>query len=417
MKARDGDFRSIFVYSEEMSKFEYSPTHPFKPVRARLTLDLCRRYGLIEHPWIRIIRPQPLGYEILADFHDPAYLKMLKDLDSATVASELWPDMIHSGGSDYLTVDPKILRFGLGTEDNPVFSGMYDYSALAAGATFLGARMLTGGEAQAVFNPLGGFHHAGRDHAEGFCYLNDVAIAINHLLKQGYRIAFVDIDAHHANGVQDAYYREPRVLVISLHESGKDLYPWSGFENEIGEGEGKGYNVNVPLPQNTDDDAFIRAFSEVVPPLLNVFAPDLVIAELGADTHISDPLTHLGLTNAGYCHAVKRLRDLSPRILALGGGGYDVFKTARSWTLAWGILNDLEPRDEYVGLVGGMMFGPEMEVGSLEDKTIYLKGTTREQVNREVDRVLSFIRENVFPIHKIRGSGDRVQGAGCRGGN
>ena len=401
MKLRDDNFRSVFIYSDELANFEYSPTHPFRPVRARLTLDLCRRYDLIERPWIQTAKPAPLDFDNLAEFHDPAYLKMLKELDSASVATELWPDLVSCGGSDYLTVDPKILRFGLGTEDNPIFSGMYDYSALTAGATFLGAKMLAEGKIQVAFNPLGGFHHAGRDHAEGFCYVNDIAIAIQFLLKAGIRVAFIDIDAHHCNGVQDAFYRDPRVLVISFHENGRDLYPWSGFENEIGEGEGKGYTVNIPLPQNTDDDAFIRAFSEIVPPLLRSFSPDLVIGELGADTHISDPLTHLSMTNVGYCEAVKRLKELSPRLLGLGGGGYDVYKTARSWTLAWGILNDLEPRDEYVGLVGGMMFGPEIEVGSLQDKTVYIKGATREQVNREVDRVLAYIKENVFPIHKI----------------
>ena len=402
MKLRDDNFRSVFVYSDELANFEYSPTHPFRPVRARLTLDLCRRYDLIERPWIQTLKPAALEFENLAEFHDLAYLKMLKDLDSASVATELWPDLVSCGGSDFLTVDPKILRFGLGTEDNPIFSGMYDYSALTAGATLLGAKMLAEGKIQVAFNPLGGFHHAGRDHAEGFCYVNDIDIAIQFLLKAGIRVAFIDIDAHHCNGVQDAFYRDPRVLVISFHENGRDLYPWSGFEDEIGEGEGKGYTVNVPLPQNTDDDAFIRAFSEIVPPLLGSFSPDLVIGELGADTHISDPLTHLSMTNVGYCQAVKRMKELSPRLLALGGGGYDVYKTARSWTLAWGILNDLEPRDEYVGLVGGMMFGPEIEVGSLQDKTVYIKGATREQVNREVDRVLAYLKENVFPIHKIK---------------
>ena len=401
MKSRDDNFRSVFIYSDELANFEYSPTHPFRPVRARLTLDLCRRYDLIERPWIQMLKPAPLEFDTLAEFHDLAYLKMLKDLDSSSVATELWPDLVSCGGSDYLTVDPKILRFGLGTEDNPIFSGMYDYSALTAGATFLGAKMLAEGKIQVAFNPLGGFHHAGRDHAEGFCYVNDIDIAIQFLLKAGIRVAFIDIDAHHCNGVQDAFYRDPRVLVISLHENGRDLYPWSGFEDEIGEGEGKGYTVNIPLPQNTDDDAFIRAFSEIVPPLLRSFSPDLVIGDLGADTHISDPLTHLSMTNVAYCDAVRRLKDLSPRLLALGGGGYDVYKTARSWTLAWGILNDMEPRDEYVGLVGGMMFGPEIEVGSLQDKTVYIKGATREQVNREVERVLAYIKENVFPIHKI----------------
>ena len=402
MDAPPVGFQSAFIYSEELANFEYSPTHPFKPVRAKLALDLCRMYDLIERPWIRLVKPQPLDFETMAEFHDSSYLKMLQDLGSATLAGELWTDLLSTKGGEYLTVDPKMLEFGLGTEENPIFSGMFEYSALTAGATMMGARMVAGREVQVAFNPVGGFHHAGRHHAEGFCYVNDVAVAITQLLKEGLRVAFVDIDAHHANGVQDAFYRDDRVLVISFHESGKDLYPWSGFENEIGEGKGEGYTVNFPLPQNTDDEAFIRAFSAIVPPLLESYTPDLVIAELGADTHVSDPLTHLSMTNYGYCDAVRTLKKCAPRLLALGGGGYDVYKTARSWTLAWAILNDLEPRDEYVGIIGGMMFGPEVEVGSLQDKTVYVVGKVKERVNHEVDRVADYIKQHVFPIHKIK---------------
>jgi acetoin utilization protein AcuC len=401
MICRPQNFASAFIYSEELSNFEYGATHPFKPIRAKLTLDLCRRYDLIDRPWIRIVKPEPLDFEVLAEFHDAAYLKALQAVDSAAVASELWPDTPAPQEGEFLTLDPKILEYELGTEENPIFSGVYDYSALAAGATFLGAKMVASGEVQVAFNGVGGFHHAGRDHAEGFCYVNDVAVAITHLLKEGLRVAFIDIDAHHCNGVQDAFYTDDRVLVISFHETGRDLYPWSGFENEIGEGKGRGYTVNVPLPQKTDDEAFVRAFEEIVPPLLEAYRPDMVIAELGADTHISDPLTHLSMTNFGYSQAVKKLIDGTPRLLALGGGGYDIYKTTRSWTLAWAILNGLEPRDEYAGIIGGMMFGPEVEVGDLHDKTVFTTGVVKERINREVDRVLETIKQTVFPIHHI----------------
>jgi acetoin utilization protein AcuC len=401
MNGRPEKFESAFIYSDELSNFEYGAAHPFKPNRAKLTLDLCRRYDLIDRPWIRIVKPEPLPFDVMTEFHDESYLKALRAADAPPQAGEHLPDSPSVQGSDLSTIDPKILQYELGTEDNPIFTGVYDFAALAAGATFAGAKMVASGEVQVAFNPVGGFHHAGRDHAEGFCYVNDVAIAITHLLKEGLRVAFVDIDAHHGHGVQDAFYREDRVLVISLHESGRDLYPWSGFENEIGEGKGRGYTVNVPLPPKTDDEAFVRAFEEIVPPLLEAYAPDLVIAELGADTHISDPLTHLSMTNFGYCQGVKKLAEQAPRLLALGGGGYDVYKTARSWTLAWAILNHLEPRDEYVGIIGGMMFGPEVEVGDLHDKTVYTTGVVKEQINREVDRVLDYIKQTVFPIHKI----------------
>jgi acetoin utilization protein AcuC len=401
MKDRPEHFASVFIYSEELSNYEYSTAHPFKPIRAKLTLDLCRRYDVIERPWIRIVKPEALPFEAMATFHDESYLQALREVDSGSLTQELWPDIHSSQGSAFLTVDPKILQYQLGTEDNPIFSGVYDFAALAAGATFLGAKVVASGEAQVAFNPIGGFHHAGREHAEGFCYVNDVAIAITHLLQEGLRVAFVDIDAHHCNGVQDAFYRDDRVLVISIHETGLNLYPWTGFENEIGEDKGRGYTVNIPLPPETDDEAFLRAFEAVVPPLLEAFGPDLVIAELGADTHISDPLTHLSLTNFGYCQGVKKLAEQARPLLALGGGGYDVYKTARSWTLAWAILNQLEPRDEYAGIIGGMMFGPEMEAGDLHDKTIYTTGAAKERINQEVDRVLAYIKQTVFPIHKI----------------
>jgi acetoin utilization protein AcuC len=401
MNRRSENFSSVFLYSDELAGYEYNETHPFKPIRAKITLDLCRRYDLIEKPWIRLIKPKALSFEDLAEFHDETYLKTLQAIDSATTAKELWPDLPSSRKEDFFSISPQILQYGLGKEDNPIFSGLYDFSALTAGATYLGAKMVASGEVQVAFNPVGGLHHAGRNHAEGFCYVNDVAVAITHLLKEGLRIVFVDIDAHHGNGVQDAFYRDHRVLVISFHETGRELYPWSGFENEIGEGEGKGYNVNVPLPKKTDDEAFIRAFEEIVPPLLDAYDADMVIAELGADTHIADPLTDLFMTNNGYRRAVKTLAQHAPRILALGGGGYDIYKTARSWTLAWAILNDLEPRDEYAGIIGGMMFGPEMEAGDLYDKPVHITGVAKDRMNEEIDRVIESIKKNVFPIHKI----------------
>ncbi len=398
MRERPDHFASAFIYSEEFSKFEYSSSHPFKPVRAKLTLDLCRRYGLVDWPWIRILPPHSTDFQTLAEFHDATYLKVLKAIDSDAEARELWPDLL---SKEDLKGDPRLLKYGLGTEDNPVFSGVYDFSLLTAGATLLGAKKIASGEIQVAFNPVGGFHHAGRDHAEGFCYVNDIAIATIQLLKQGLRVAFVDIDAHHGNGVQDAFYGDNRVLVISFHQNGKDIYPWSGFENEIGEGQGKGFTVNVPLPAGTDDEIFEHAFEEIVPPLLGAFKPDIVIGELGADTHLADPLSDLNLTNLGYSRVVEKLAEISPRLLALGGGGYDLYKTARNWTLAWAVLNGLEPRDEFAGVVGGMMFGPEADAGDIYDKKFVTGGKVKEQIKQEIDRVLAAIKDTVFPLHRI----------------
>ena len=398
MRERAENFTSAFIYSEEFSRFEYSSSHPFKPLRAKLTLDLCRRYGLMDWPWIQILPPQPTNFQTLAEFHDETYLKALQAVDSDAMARELWPDL---GSKNDLKGDPRLLKYGLGTEDNPIFSGVFDFCLLTAGATLLAARKIANGEIRVAFNPVGGFHHAGRDHAEGFCYVNDIAVATIQLLKQGLRVAFVDIDAHHGNGVQNAFYDDDRVLVISFHQNGKDIYPWSGFENEIGEGQGKGFTVNVPLPPGTDDEIFVPAFEEIVPPLLQTFKADIVIGELGADTHLADPLSDLNLTNLGYSEVVGRLAGLSPRFLALGGGGYDLYKTARSWTLAWAVMNGLEPRDEFAGVVGGMMFGPEADAGTLYDKKFATTGRAKELIKQEVNRVLDSIKRTVFPIHGI----------------
>lgn len=384
--------KSVLIYSEELASFEFSPAHPFKPIRAKLMIDLCRRYGLLDKPGISIVKPQPLSFEEMAKFHDPEYLRALQ------IANSLAREKLLAS-SDKLAA--QFLQYRLGTEDNPLFPGLFDFSALAAGATYLGVDWVSSGQAQVAFNPLGGFHHARRNRAAGFCYVNDVAIAIMSLLEEGRRVAFVDIDAHHGDGMQEAFYGENRVLVISFHESGKFLYPWTGFEDEIGEGKGRGYNVNFPLPQGSDDEAFIKALTAVVPPLLESYNPDLVIAELGADMHIADPLTHLKITNVGYSQAIKIIAANSPRIVALGGGGYDIYKTARNWTLAWAILSNQDPRDEYAGLVGGMMYGPEVEAGELYDTTITTRGREKEKIQQEVERIIAYIKKVIFPIHKI----------------
>ena len=255
--------------------------------------------------------------------------------------------------------------------------------------------MVLEGVVARAFNLVGGFHHAYPDHAEGFCYVSDVGVAIARLLKQGLRVAFVDIDAHHCNGVQEPFYQDDGVLVISLHESGSTLYPWGGMETEIGEGRGRGYNVNLPLLEQTDDEVYLSAFQRVVPPLLQAFQPDLVLVEAGADTQLSDPLTHLRLTNNGYRAVMKELCRISPKLVAVGGGGYDVFRTAKCWTLGWAEMCEIEPVDEYAGLIGGRMFGG---MGGLEDPSILTRGEPKERAQAEVDRVVAQIWRTVFPL-------------------
>ena len=378
------DIGSIFVYSEEMGRFDFGPDHPFKPERATKTYDLCTRYGVMNYPWMTILEPEAIDLELLYLFHEREYLRYLEDASKGKVNLDM-------------------LARGLGNEDTPILRGIYEWSLKAAGGTNMAMQKILNGDALTAFNPLAGFHHALPGSAEGFCYINDIVIAIMSAQKKstGLKSVYIDLDAHHGNGVQEAFYGDPEVLFISLHETGRTLYPWSGYETETGKGEGRGFTVNVPLEPGTDDDVYNFVFDAVVPPLVTSFSPDIIVAELGADTLISDPLTHLKLTNNSYQRAARKIVDLCPKILGLGGGGYDLYRTSRAWTLAWSILNHVEPVDEFAGLVGGMMFGPEMEVGSLHDFPYHTEGEIKDKAFEEARRVVAYIQKEIFPIHGI----------------
>ncbi len=372
--------KTALIYSSHFADYEYGEEHPLQPERTRETVELLRKFGLLDKPWIHVFEPQPAPRQKLALFHDWDYLAALEEANDGVFRE-------------------KMIEFGLGTMDCPVFRGVYDYSLLVSGGTLLAAKLVEEGEYDLAFNIAGGFHHARRRNAEGFCYINDIVVAIQDLLRRGHRIAYVDIDAHHGDGVQSAFYEDDRVLTISLHESGKTLFPWSGFETEIGLGAGRGYNINIPLPPQTDDEAFLLAFGEIVPAALRAFEPDIVYALLGADSLLADPLSHLNLTNNGYAEAVKTVEAISPRCVALGGGGYHMQSVTRAWALAWAVMNGIEPQDDYVGAIGGMMLGTEyVEGGGLRDRHVYTTGPIKEEIKKEIQRVTDYIKETVFPL-------------------
>ncbi len=231
---------------------------------------------------------------------------------------------------------------------------MHAVSALIAGGTIRALDGVLGGEFRRAFNPAGGLHHAHRDRAAGFCVYNDCAIAIARATARqpGLRVAYVDIDAHHGDGVQEAFYARDDVLTISLHESGRYLYPGTGASGDIGEGIGRGYAVNVPLPPYAGSAEYQLAFDRVVEPALRAFGPDAIVAQLGADSYRADPLTHLDMTVAGHAGLVTRLAAISDelcegRLVATGGGGYEAFSaTPRMWACAMAVLLGVEPPAE-----------------------------------------------------------------------
>jgi acetoin utilization protein AcuC len=235
-------------------------------------------------------------------------------------------------------MDPYV-GHGLNTPDNPVFPGMHEAAALIAGGSVLAARRVWSGESQHALNIAGGLHHAMRSEAAGFCVYNDAAIAIAELLRRGAeRVAYVDVDVHHGDGVQAAFYNDPRVLTISLHQSPLTLFPGTGFPDEVGVDDGVGASVNVALPPGTTDSGWLRAFHAVVPGLLRAFRPQVLVTQCGCDTHHEDPLANLGLTVDGQRASYVALHGLAHefcegRWLGFGGGGYGLVRCVpRAWT-------------------------------------------------------------------------------------
>jgi acetoin utilization protein AcuC len=374
---------SAFIYTSKFDDFSLGESHPFKPYRGTMVFELCYRYGLLDEPWIEVLEPEPASEEDMLEYHQREYVEALKSANT--------------GSFDFT-----LLEYGLGTGDNPVFKGVYDFSLLVLGATLLGAALISSGKVNTVFSPVGGLHHAGYDHAEGFCYVNDIVIAIKRLLKGGMKkIIYVDIDAHHGNGVQDAFYDSDEVLFISLHQSGDTLYPWSGFENEMGNGKGLGYTVNVPLSEYTDDDTYVRAFEAVYTPLAEAFRPDCVVAQIGLDTLKKDPLTNLRLTNNGYIRVLEEIKKSCSRILALGGGGYSVPDVVRGWTLAWAVLNGLKPYDPYQGIISGNLTPFTQGPDELYDPPYHLAENIKLDLDAYIEKKIAYIRENIFPLHGI----------------
>lgn len=312
---------AILVFDERLAGYDLGPAHPLRPERVLRAVALMCAYGLLGDEGLRVVAPEPAALEDLVRVHDPAYV------DAVVRAS------------DHPSAPPP--DRGLGDGDTPAFSGMHEAASLVAGAAIVAIREVIEGSAERALNIAGGLHHAHRDRAAGFCVYNDPAIGIAWALHRdpSLRIAYIDIDAHHGDGVQEAFVDDARVLTVSLHESGRYLYPGTGFADERGAGAGLGTAVNVPLPPYATDACYRLAFDEVVRPTVHDFAPDLIVSQNGADALHQDPLTSLGLTLGGYRWLTESISALSDevcagRLVAHGGGGY-AWETIvpKAWTL------------------------------------------------------------------------------------
>ena len=377
---------TALVYHTDFAQYDFGEDHALRQIRVRLARDLISQYGLLTGA--EEIPPAPASEDVVRRVHTPEYLSVVKDL----------------------SVQPRGVAYehGLGTTDNPVFEGMYEAALLHVGGTLRACEEVATGRRDRAMNLGGGFHHAMPDRASGFCSLNDLAVGIRSLLEDHHlrRILYVDVDAHHADGVQAIFYEDPRVLTLSLHEDGHYLFPGTGFTDEIGTGAGRGYSVNVPLPPYTRDVSYLYAFQEIVPPLARAFKPEVIVSQLGADGHYLDPLTHLMLTTETY-EAVGRMLDglskelCEGRWIATGGGGYDVTAVPRVWTLLFSTMLGRELED---ALPVEWLKECNHLVGSVPgDKSLrdHVRAEEEAHVPRAAKRTVEELRKTVFPLHGI----------------
>jgi len=347
-------------------------------VRVRLTYDLIRSEGILDDPTTELVKARAASTDEIRLFHEDSYIALVEQYSKK--------------GSGLLDAG-----------DTPAFKGCYEATSLVAGASLVGADAIMSGRLSHAFNPSGGLHHAHPERASGFCIFNDPAIVIAHLKSEYHvrRLLYLDIDAHHGDGVMYGYYDDPAVLDIDFHESGNYLFPGTGFPDETGKGEARGLKLNIPLPPSTGDQAYLEAFREIVPSTVRRFNPEIILLQCGADGHVDDKLAHLRLTTNAYSEVVQEMHRLAHelcngRLLLFGGGGYTLANVPRVWTVAFAslagkTLDDEIPSawaDEFTRLAD------EATPKNLHDKPT----TDNEHTSHQVKGVLAELRQNIDQV-------------------
>ena len=386
------------VWAPAMTAYNFGHSHPMAPERMELTAKLAGSLGLLDLDHVTVAAPEVAGDAELCAVHSPEFVAAVRRVSEN-------PEV------------PDHAR-GLGTEDDPAFSGMHEASARLAGGSLLAAAAVLDGSAVRAVNFGGGMHHASRERASGFCIYNDAALAVQRLLDGGVRrVAYVDVDAHHGDGTQSIFWDDPRVLTISLHESGLTLFPGTGFANEIGGPNAQGSAVNVALPAGTVDAGWLRAFHAVVPQLIGAFEPEVIVSQHGCDSHRLDPLTHLNISVDGQREAATAIGNLAARYcenrwISTGGGGYNVVSVVpRAWSHLIAIaagrpvpLRTPVPEDwrNYVRDKYGARFGVEPPETMGDDVDLWWRSwEVGFDPNDEVDRTIMATRKEVFPLHGL----------------
>jgi acetoin utilization protein AcuC len=380
---------AVVVWDSSLLGYDLGGDHPLHPIRLELTIRLAAALGVLDG--VDLLVPEQAPQEEIERIHEAGYINAVQE------APMVGWDVGH----------------GLGTPDNPVFDRMHEASARVVGSSLMAAERIVSGTTKRAVSIAGGLHHAMRDRASGFCVYNDCAVAISWMLDHGLdRIVYIDVDVHHGDGVQAAFYDDPRVLTISLHQSPLTLFPGTGYPHEAGDAGARGMAVNLALPPHTADGGWLRAFHAVVPSLLAAFRPQVMVTQCGVDTHDEDPLAELSLSVDGHrqiYHTLRELADLHAggRWLAVGGGGYQLLRVVpRSWThlLATVLDRDITPETrlptQWLNLVRGLAPSAELPPTMGDGKDIGFRpwgGTIVDQV----DTAIRDTRRAVFPLHGL----------------
>jgi acetoin utilization protein AcuC len=388
----------MVVWDMAMTAYNFGHGHPMAPERMELTARLARSLGLLDLGHVTVAAPEVAGDDELCTVHSAEFVAAVRRVS--------------------LNPDEPDLERGLGTEDDPAFAGMHEASARLAGGSLMAASAILDGSAVRAVNFGGGLHHAAKERASGFCIYNDAALAIQKLLDGGLqRVAYIDVDAHHGDGTQSIFWDDPRVLTISLHETGLTLFPGTGFANEIGGPNAQGSAVNVALPAGTGDAGWLRAFHAVVPQLIGAFEPEVIVSQHGCDSHRLDPLTHLNISVDGQREAASAVGNLAARYcgnrwIATGGGGYNVISVVpRSWSHLIAVaagrpvpLRTPVPEDwrKYVQDKYGALYGVTAPELMGDDVDLWWRSwEVGFDPNDEVDRTVMATRKEVFPLYGL----------------
>jgi acetoin utilization protein AcuC len=378
--------RAGLVLCPEARIYDHGSQHPLRPQRVLFTWDLITACGLLDEPNVSTLDCRPASDEELRLVHADDFIDATR----------------RAGHGE----DGEWGRYGYGPGDNPIFPQMHEAGAIVAGASIAAAEAVYAGRVDHSFNAAGGLHHAMPARASGFCVYDDPAIAIAWLLGQGiHPIAYVDVDVHHGDGVQAIFYEDPRVLTISVHESGEYLFPGSGFVTERGAAGGEGTKVNVPLHPGATDEAWLAAFDAVVPPILRAFEPKVLVTQLGCDTHVTDPLAHLRLTTRAYRETATRLHGLAHELtdgrwIATGGGGYQWASVVpRAWTIAFAEMCDVRLPEQ---LPEGWIETVEFEVRREVPTTFSDPPVDGDRLDPETEGVIDAVRRVCFPFFGLR---------------